>query len=354
MYDEDLLDRWCRRRGFADGWAMTPDGRGVPELLDDLQQRLDQAPRGKKRPDVSVPFYDWILLQEHDRERAQELYLRLVLTGGTGVTHTQKGLLDLIGRAALPGSVFFWVNLVELKGRRDRFVSERRRYAVAGLGLLLLQHDLEPARTALLRLAGHKEPEVRRLALKTLARSDPSHDTPVPEYLAATLYEAARGDADGLVRHTARGLLADLGQEVPMDNPGGVYRFQVLPHGRRRNELVVDVRSDQTLGHLHGAIQRGLDWDDDHLYAFYLSGESSDTDTAHQGPAHACEPPHAEDAALGLLGLVPGFCFLHLFDFGDRHEMQVTVLEVLEEAGPGRYPEIVKRPARPLEQYPTW
>ena len=203
MYDEDLLDRWSMRRGFADRWCMTPDGKDVPDLLDDLEQRLDQATGGKKRPDVSVPFYDWTLLQEHDRARAQGLYHRLVETGGTGVTHTQEGLLDLIGRAALPGTVFFWEGLVDLKGRRDRFVSRRRRYAVAGLGFLVMQRDLEPARAALQRLAGHDEPEVRRLALEMLVRSRPSPDAPVPADLAVTLYDAARGDADGLVRYTA-------------------------------------------------------------------------------------------------------------------------------------------------------
>lgn len=77
MYNEDLLDRWSMRRGFTDGWAMTPDGKDVPDLLDDLEQRLDQAGAGKKRPDVKVPFYDWIALQEVGRERAQHLYHQL-------------------------------------------------------------------------------------------------------------------------------------------------------------------------------------------------------------------------------------------------------------------------------------
>ena len=354
MYDEDLLDRWSRRYGFADGWYETPDGKDVPDLLDDLEQRLDQTGAGKKRPDVKVSFYDWISLQESARERAQRLYHQLVETGGTGVTSTQKGLLDLIGRAALTGSVFFWEGLVGLKGHRDRFVSERRRYAVAGLAFLVMQHDLEPARAAVLRLTDYKEPEVRRLALEMLVRASLTPDAPAPEDLVATLNDAAQEDRNGLVRYTVHRLLGDLKLEVPMDHPGGVYRIQVLPHGRRRNELVVDVRSDQTLAHLHGAIQRGLSWDDDHLYAFYISGEPFDGDTAYNGPAHACDPPYAEDIALGQLGLVTGFSFLYLFDFGDRHEMPVKVLEVQEEADRGRYPKIVKKPSSPPEQYPIW
>jgi len=350
-----LLDRWGMGYERSGRPVLTPDGRGVPEYLDELEQKLDRAARGdKRRPDVGVAFYLGLRLGERDLDRAQRLYYRLVGTGGTGHTYTQQGLLELIGRAALPASVPFWEGLVDFKGTRDRFVSERRKHALAGLALLVRHHDLEPARDALLRLVQHIDPEVRRRAVDMLLRSGPEPDAPVPDQLVALLREVALGDQDSLVRFFARSWLWELGREVPMDHPGGVYRFQVLPAGDRKAELVVDVRSDQTLADLHAAIQQGLRWDDDHLYAFYISGKAFDQDTALSGPAEVCEPPHAAGVPLGQLGLVPGGSFLYLFDFGDQHEMPIKVLEVQEEAGRGPYPKIVKKPPRPPEQYPSW
>jgi hypothetical protein len=116
-------------------------------------------------------------------------------------------------------------------------------------------------------------------------------------------------------------------------------------------EMVIDLRSEQTLADLHDAIQKALRWDADHLYAFYISGEPFDDDSVHNGPAEHAEPPFADEQPVGRLGLLPGHKFLYLFDFGDQHEMAVTLMEVKKQAGRGRYPRIVKHPAKRPRQY---
>ena len=356
MYGRDLLDEWSIRRRLADGRHVLWDGRAAPaapEVLDQLERKLERAAGGgKRRPDVDVLFGDWLLLEESDRERAQRLYHRLVETGGTGITYTQQGLLGLIGSAALPGSLPFWEGLVDFKAPgRDRFVKERRRYALAGIGFLVLQHGLEQARASLYSFARHADPGVRRLALRMLVRACCRRDAPVPEELVALLRGQAQDDGDSLVRYMARGWLDSLELEVPEDNPGGAYRFKVKLRGESRAEMVLDLRSEQTLDDLHDAIQEALRWDSDHLYAFYISGELYDDDSVHNGPAEHSEPPFADEHPLCRLGLLPGHRFLYLFDFGDHHEMTVTLMEVQQKAGRGRYPKIVKKPARPPKQY---
>jgi hypothetical protein len=356
MYGRDLLDEWSIRRRLGDARRVTWDGRELPEapeVLDELERKLKRAAGGgKRRPDVEVAFGDWLQLEESVRERAQRLYHRLVETGGTGVTYTQKGLLDLIGAAALPGSLPFWEGLVDYKApRRDFFVKERRRYALAGIGFLVLQQGMEQARGSLYGFARHADPGVRRLALRMLVRACCRRDAPVPEELVAFLRDRALDDGDSLVRYEARGWLDSLELEVPEDNPGGVYRFKVRLQGESGAEMVLDLRSEQTLGDLHDAIQEALRWDSDHLYAFYISGELDDHDSVHFGPAEHSDPPLAEEQPVGRLGLLPGHKFLYLFDFGDHHEMTVTLMEVQQKAGRGRYPKIVKKPARPPKQY---
>lgn len=118
------------------------------------------------------------------------------------------------------------------------------------------------------------------------------------------------------------------------------------------------LRDDQTLADQHLAIQNAFHWDNDHLYAFYLSNRRSDSLTAVSGaPAYADvdwgeEPPDADEVVLAELELQPKQRFLYLFDFGDQLLHEIEVLAAAP-AGSGSYPRVVEVHGEAPPQFPN-
>src|SRR5262249_23950810 len=63
-----------------------------------------------------------------------------------------------------------------------------------------------------------------------------------------------------------------------------LYRFQVKLSWRKSVWRRIELTGDQTLDDLHDAIQRAFHWDNDHLYAFFLSGKAWDRQTEYKSP----------------------------------------------------------------------
>lgn len=60
------------------------------------------------------------------------------------------------------------------------------------------------------------------------------------------------------------------------------YRFQVVLEWKHEVRRTIELRGDQSLHDMHRAIQEAFDWDDDHLYAFYLSGRNWDKKSLYE------------------------------------------------------------------------
>ncbi len=130
-----------------------------------------------------------------------------------------------------------------------------------------------------------------------------------------------------------------------------LYRFQVKLDWQKSVWRRIELRGDQTLHDLHNAIQEAFGWDDDHLYAFYLSGIAWDRDTAYESPVG--DGHHADRYRLERLPLTVGQRILYLFDFGDRLEHSVK-LEAIVPGGVTNgvtYPRITERRGANLPQY---
>src|SRR5205809_8078933 len=82
----------------------------------------------------------------------------------------------------------------------------------------------------------------------------------------------------------------------------------------------VAVRTSQTLEELHRALRRAFNWDDDHLYSFWLSGIYWDgPETEFTAPYEYAESDaHSAAVRLDDLDLVPGRPIAYVFDFGDQ------------------------------------
>jgi hypothetical protein len=131
------------------------------------------------------------------------------------------------------------------------------------------------------------------------------------------------------------------------------YTFRVnhraLPKVWRDIELV----EDQTLEDLHLAIQQAYGWYDDHLYSFYMSGKAWDS-SSEIGSPWSDSRVHTHQVQVGLLELKEGQKFLYLFDYGDSHEFDVTLLSIDTQAKKGKYPRVVGKQGESPQQYPDY
>lgn len=133
-----------------------------------------------------------------------------------------------------------------------------------------------------------------------------------------------------------------------------LYRIRLRLQWRRRVWRVVELLGEQTLEDLHLAIQRAFGWDNDHLYAFYLTGRQEHlTEVAAPMPEDA-EPPTADDVSLAALDLRPGQRFLYVFDFGDNLRHDIEVLDVVPAPAHGDFPRLVESYGAAPPQYPLW
>jgi hypothetical protein len=112
------------------------------------------------------------------------------------------------------------------------------------------------------------------------------------------------------------------------------------------------LRGDETLEALHRLIQEAFEWDDDHLYSFWLDGKFwGAKEMEYTAPIHRTE----EDAKgarveIGSLGLQPRQKIAYIFDFGDEWRVRLT----LRETRPGGETGILDRKGEAPPQYPEY
>jgi hypothetical protein len=147
--------------------------------------------------------------------------------------------------------------------------------------------------------------------------------------------------------------------------PSSVYVFSAELVGFRGVRRKLAVRSDQTLVDLHHALQGAFDWDDDHLYSFWLKGEFWGRDGGeYTHPLHAAQPsplgpfatgpgPKSAKTRLNRLRLQKGQRIAYLFDFGDEWRVRLILREIDTDDG-RHYPRIVESVGEAPPQYPEY
>jgi len=83
-----------------------------------------------------------------------------------------------------------------------------------------------------------------------------------------------------------------------------------------------------TLEDLHQYIQEAFDFDNDHLYSFFMDGKRYSDDVYNSSFGDV--PPYAYEAVIGKLGLYRGKKILYFFDFGDSWEFLVQLVAIDE------------------------
>ena len=193
------------------------------------------------------------------------------------------------------------------------------------------------------------------------------------------------------------------------------YTFHISLPGTGRTWRKIEMSADQTLEDLHFAIQDAYEWDADHLYSFFMSGQAWDESSEYCLPEGSDPwgepiddedeeewpdptPEEREEALRALLGggegmtveemqayvdafldeyfaeeedelgpgnvqattleeldLEPKQEFMYLFDYGDEWRFKVRVHAINENADPDvEYPRLVESVGEAPEQYPAW
>jgi Plasmid pRiA4b ORF-3-like protein len=116
---------------------------------------------------------------------------------------------------------------------------------------------------------------------------------------------------------------------------------------------MVGVRGSQTLEHLHRGLRRAFNWDDDHLYSFWLSGVYWDGPESEFTAPYELEMSDAHSAAVRLdqLDLRPGQQIAYVFDFGDEWRVLLHLREHVPAEPGARYPKVLMRNGEPPPQY---
>jgi Plasmid pRiA4b ORF-3-like protein len=134
---------------------------------------------------------------------------------------------------------------------------------------------------------------------------------------------------------------------------GETYVFKAALVGFRGVSRKVALRGDETLADLHQLIQFAFDWDDDHLYSFWLSGEFWDRRPGVEFARPDLGLESGQRSArtrLDRLALQAGQKIAYVFDYGDEWRVRLTLSEI-RPAGTDRCSAIIESRGDAPPQY---
>ncbi len=264
--------------------------------------------------------------------------------------------------------------------------SEQRRYAVTFEARSARDEEAVQGRNAaLLAVAEKRTSRPYRMAiwdLSTHLLATGFYHHPVPPDPLSELWDAYAGEGDvtveaGEARLPVSVLLAQSPVTSPEEYPpvlpleydpdlglrqvrysrkarrGSVRSYVLRVNHRSLPEVWRDVElaEDNTLEDLHLLIQQSYHWQDDHPYSFFLSGKAWDQESEIGSPWSEARL-HTHQVQMGQMELEEGQVFLYLFDYGDQHEFDVTVLRINPVAPKGQYPRVLEYHGKAPPQYP--
>lgn len=114
----------------------------------------------------------------------------------------------------------------------------------------------------------------------------------------------------------------------------------------------IQISASATLHKLHKAIINAFDFDDDHLYAFFMDNHYWSRNNVFVREKMDSTDRLAKNCKLERLGLSKGDQFKYIFDFGDEWRFQCKVLRELDVQTD--IPGVIRRVGESPGQYPDW
>ncbi|HCS11171.1 MAG TPA: hypothetical protein DIV40_06925 [Clostridiales bacterium] len=128
-----------------------------------------------------------------------------------------------------------------------------------------------------------------------------------------------------------------------------VYTFKVSLSKNIWRKIRMSYKN--TFEDLHLAIQEVFNFDNDHLYEFYIGGSRRTAKIIYTGnPYDGVE----DDTYIGEAGIYTGQKIKYIFDFGDHWEFDIIVISIDKDVPIPVKPEIIESKGESPEQYPEW
>ena len=122
------------------------------------------------------------------------------------------------------------------------------------------------------------------------------------------------------------------------------YIFKTKLKHDKRTYRIIEMKGNQTLHDLHSAIFNAFDFEEMHLYSFFMSGKSWDNESEYCLPnPEMRSAKSSKNAKVQDLELKPKQKFLYLFDYGDEWEFEIEFLENSKIEKNIKYPKIIKK-----------
>ena len=151
-----------------------------------------------------------------------------------------------------------------------------------------------------------------------------------------------------------------------LDEKTRVYRMEVRLDslGPRRFDSTIsrtiEIEGTDSLYDLHLWIQNGFDWDNDHMFSFFMSNRIWDKQNEysanplgeHMTLSFGDFSKSASETEIGDLTLQKGSVFKYLFDYGDEIVHSINVIEIYENEDPDTvFPKLVQSIGEAPPQY---
>lgn len=128
----------------------------------------------------------------------------------------------------------------------------------------------------------------------------------------------------------------------------GTYTFKIIYTNYSWCKVMLG--ANHTMADLHKIIIKAFEFDDDHLYSFFMDGKKWSRNSI-VAPLDISGNPIATDVKIGAAGLDVRKKFIYLYDYGDEWTFNVTVEQIEEEIAEPMTPSLIERIGSGPEQY---
>lgn len=122
----------------------------------------------------------------------------------------------------------------------------------------------------------------------------------------------------------------------------------------------IEIEGTDSLYDLHLEIQKSFDWDNDHLFSFFMSNRIWDKQNEYSANPLGEHMPSsfgdiskpAGETEIGDLSLKKGSAFKYLFDYGDEIVHNIAVVEIYRNEDPDAvFPKLIQSIGEAPSQY---
>jgi hypothetical protein len=151
-----------------------------------------------------------------------------------------------------------------------------------------------------------------------------------------------------------------------LSEPPKIYRLKVTLDSMWDEEIeseisrTIEIQDERSLYDFHLKIQQAFQWDNDHMFSFFMSDELWDSENEysanplgeHMVSGFGDKSKPADEVEIGDFLLRKGKRFKYLFDYGSHLVHTIEVIDVYRNTGSNKaLPEIVEKVGEPPPQY---